>query len=120
MTPYASILQTIVHKYQLTNQKCPECGHRWVPPENDGAFKIKKVDFFWINRDQHSFEWFLKLMTQLETDAKEISVGTVTICISSFIVQCTMYNYNVFTSSVYKSVYDNSHLTVQCFLKLFS
>ncbi|XP_063687525.1 NADPH oxidase 5-like isoform X2 [Bolinopsis microptera] len=74
VTPYASILQTIVHKYQLTNQKCPECGHRWVPPENDGAFKIKKVDFFWINRDQHSFEWFLKLMTQLETDAKEISV----------------------------------------------
>lgn len=75
VTPYASILQTIVHKYQLTNNKCPECGHQWVPPENQGVFKIKKVDFFWINRDQHSFEWFLKLMTQLETDARDITVG---------------------------------------------
>lgn len=46
-----------------------------MPEENSGAFKIKKVDFFWINRDQHSFEWFLKLMTQLEVDARDISVG---------------------------------------------
>jgi len=74
VTPYASILQTIMHKYQQTNIKCPNCEHIWNQGNQD-SFKIKKVDFFWINRDQHSFEWFLKLMTQMEDDAREISVG---------------------------------------------
>ena len=29
---------------------------------------LKKVDFFWINRDQKSFEWFLTLLNQMETE----------------------------------------------------
>ena len=28
---------------------------------------LTKVDFFWINRDQKSFEWFYHLLTQLGT-----------------------------------------------------
>ena len=27
-----------------------------------------QVDFFWINRDQHNFEWFVSLLTQLEAE----------------------------------------------------
>ena len=27
-----------------------------------------QVDFFWINRDQRSFEWFLTLLSQLENE----------------------------------------------------
>ena len=30
-----------------------------------------KVDFFWINRDQTSFEWFVKLLTELEMEQAE-------------------------------------------------
>ena len=32
---------------------------------------IFKVDFFWINRDQKSFEWFVKLLSQLEIEQSE-------------------------------------------------
>lgn len=31
-----------------------------------------KVDFFWINRDQHSFEWFVHLLSQLELEQAEL------------------------------------------------
>lgn len=31
-----------------------------------------KVDFFWINRDQHSFEWFVNLLSQLEIEQAEL------------------------------------------------
>ena len=32
-------------------------------------FKISfQVDFFWINRDQKSFEWFIKLLTHMEEE----------------------------------------------------
>ncbi|CAB4044203.1 NADPH oxidase 5, partial [Paramuricea clavata] len=29
------------------------------------------VDFFWINRDQASFEWFISLLAQLEMEQSE-------------------------------------------------
>ena len=29
------------------------------------------MDFFWINRDQHSFEWFLSLLKELEVEQSE-------------------------------------------------
>ena len=34
-------------------------------------FFLAKVDFFWINRDQHSFEWFVSLLNQLEMEQSE-------------------------------------------------
>ena len=30
-----------------------------------------QVDFFWINRDQKSFEWFVSLLSQLEMEQAE-------------------------------------------------
>lgn len=29
------------------------------------------MDFFWINRDQRSFEWFVNLLSQLEIEQAE-------------------------------------------------
>ena len=34
-------------------------------------FSLLKVDFFWINRDQRSFEWFVSLLNQLEMEQSE-------------------------------------------------
>lgn len=31
-----------------------------------------QVDFFWINRDQRSFEWFVNLLSQLEIEQAEL------------------------------------------------
>ena len=31
------------------------------------------MDFFWINRDQRSFEWFVHLLSQLELEQAELS-----------------------------------------------
>lgn len=33
---------------------------------------LKKVDFFWINRDQRSFEWFVNLLSKFEIEQAEL------------------------------------------------
>lgn len=35
---------------------------------------LRKVDFFWINRDQRSFEWFVNLLSQLEMEQAELGI----------------------------------------------
>lgn len=49
VTPYASILSSLMAQFQSHEN------HR-----------IKKVDFIWINRDYRNFEWFIRLLDQLE------------------------------------------------------
>ena len=71
ITPFASILQSIMHRYWEMKQSCPECSYRWTDDMRDSVFKLKKVDFFWINRDQKSFEWFVNLLSQLEIEQQE-------------------------------------------------
>ena len=71
ITPFASILQSIMHRYWEIKQSCPNCGYRWSNDIEASMFKLKKVDFFWINRDQKSFEWFVNLLSQLEIEQKE-------------------------------------------------
>ncbi|XP_071098234.1 NADPH oxidase 5-like [Haliotis cracherodii] len=68
VTPYASILQSIMYRFKAYKRCCPSCTHSWydeVPPH---VMNLKKVDFIWINRDQESFEWFVSLLTQLEME----------------------------------------------------
>merc|ERR1719474_1416349 len=70
ITPFASILQSIMHRYWKSKFTCPKCNHQWA----DGIESIenlKKVDFFWINRDHTSFEWFVNLLSQLELEQHE-------------------------------------------------
>ena len=72
ITPFASILQSIMFRYWRHKKTCPNCNYKWTDEEIDGLFNLKKVDFFWINRDHTSFEWFVDLLSQLETEQQEL------------------------------------------------
>ena len=49
VTPFASILQSIMHKYWESKKQCPNCSHAWSEGINQ-RITMKKVDFVWINR----------------------------------------------------------------------
>ena len=51
VTPFASVLESIVLRAY---------GHGSRPSN------LQKVHFFWLNRDQYSFEWFSALLAELE------------------------------------------------------
>lgn len=51
VTPFASILQSIMHRHRSGQT---------------ATLEIQKVYFIWINRDQHAFEWFNDLLTDLK------------------------------------------------------
>nr|XP_020471485.1 NADPH oxidase 5 [Monopterus albus]XP_020471486.1 NADPH oxidase 5 [Monopterus albus] len=68
ITPFASILQSIMYRYRMRKQNCPNCNYSWCENIKDSDMKLRKVDFIWINRDQKSFEWFVSLLTKLEMD----------------------------------------------------
>uniref|UniRef100_A0A452H0Z3 Uncharacterized protein n=1 Tax=Gopherus agassizii TaxID=38772 RepID=A0A452H0Z3_9SAUR len=68
ITPFASILQSIMYRYRMRKQNNPCCGYSWCESLKDDEMKLRKVDFIWINRDQKSFEWFVSLLTKLEMD----------------------------------------------------
>nr|XP_014703681.2 NADPH oxidase 5 [Equus asinus] len=68
ITPFASILQSIIHRHQKRKHICPRCQHSWMDGVQDEDMKLHKVDFIWINRDQRSFEWFVSLLTNLEME----------------------------------------------------
>ncbi|KAL4613406.1 NADPH oxidase 5 [Arapaima gigas] len=68
ITPFASILQSIMYRYRMRKQNCPNCNYSWCENIKDNEMKLRKVDFIWINRDQRSFEWFVSLLTKLEMD----------------------------------------------------
>lgn len=72
VTPFASILQSIMNRYYASRQTCPKCRHCWVSQMPDSIMNLKKVDFFWINRDQRSFEWFVDMLSQLEKEQTEM------------------------------------------------
>merc|ERR1712117_714041 len=63
VTPFASILQSISHRYLEIKQSCPSCSYSWTNNLEASMFNLKKVDFIWINRDQNSFEWFVNLLS---------------------------------------------------------
>ncbi|KAJ8417185.1 hypothetical protein AAFF_G00284120 [Aldrovandia affinis] len=68
ITPFASILQSIMYRYRMRKQNCPNCNYSWCETIKNSDMKLRKVDFIWINRDQKSFEWFVSLLTKLEMD----------------------------------------------------
>jgi predicted ferric reductase/Ca2+-binding EF-hand superfamily protein len=51
VTPFASVLESLVLR---------------ANGQSTGQFQLEKVEFFWINRDQYSFEWFMALLADLE------------------------------------------------------
>ena len=62
VTPFSSILQSVMFKYKVATRTCPQCSFKWVEDLSQWVQSLQKVDFFWINRDQKSFEWFLNLL----------------------------------------------------------
>ena len=55
VTPFASVLESIVSR------------------EDDGRLALERGNFFWVNRDQRSFEWFLALLEDVERrDTKQV------------------------------------------------
>ncbi|XP_062998451.1 NADPH oxidase 5 isoform X1 [Elgaria multicarinata webbii] len=66
ITPFASILQSIMCRYHMRKQTSSSQGHASGENHKNENMKLQKVDFIWINRDQKSFEWFVSLLTQLE------------------------------------------------------
>lgn len=66
VTPFASILQSIMYRYTKAKHVCPSCSHSWADPIPPNIMHLKKVDFVWINRHQKSFEWFVSLLSELE------------------------------------------------------
>ena len=71
VTPFASILQSIIHRYLEIKRTCPNCNYSWTSEINTSMFQLRKVDFIWINREQKSFEWFVSLLSQLEAEQRE-------------------------------------------------
>ncbi|ODM93014.1 NADPH oxidase 5, partial [Orchesella cincta] len=74
VTPFASILQSIMHRYWASRNCCPNCNFKWCNELMRSVLNLKKVDFFWINRDQKCFEWFVQLLSQLEIEQAESGV----------------------------------------------
>ncbi|XP_050569006.1 NADPH oxidase 5 [Cygnus atratus] len=72
ITPFASILQSIMHRYRLRKQS-----HDYKQCETlrDEDMTLRKVDFIWINRDQKHFEWFVSLLAKLELEQAEQEPG---------------------------------------------
>ena len=68
MRIYSEIL---IFRYRQVKKTCPSCNHKWADEISGVMNSLKKVDFFWINRDQKSFEWFVSLLSQLELEMSE-------------------------------------------------
>ncbi|XP_064013936.1 NADPH oxidase 5 isoform X2 [Pogoniulus pusillus] len=75
ITPFASILQSIMYRYRRRKQSCPSCHYSWCGDLQDEEMALRKVDFIWINRDQKHFEWFVSLLTKLEMEQAEQEAG---------------------------------------------
>ena len=58
-------------RYRQLKQICPNCNHKFAHTVSGVMNSLRKVDFFWINRDHKSFEWFVSLLSQLELEMAE-------------------------------------------------
>ncbi|KAF4804227.1 NADPH oxidase 5 [Turdus rufiventris] len=75
ITPFASILQSIMFRYRRRKQSCPSCHFSWSEERRDEEMTLRKVDFIWITRDQQHLQWFLGLLAQLESEQAELEPG---------------------------------------------
>ncbi|XP_054128959.1 NADPH oxidase 5 [Melozone crissalis] len=75
ITPFASILQSIMIRYRRRKQSCPSCRFSWSEERRDEEMTLRKVDFIWITRDQQHLQWFLGLLAKLEAEQAELELG---------------------------------------------
>ena len=68
-TKYVCILRFWATKTHSQSELCvPSNGLTAGAKMRDMLFNLSKVDFFWINRDQTAFEWFVQLLSALELE----------------------------------------------------
>ena len=89
ITPFASILQSIMCQYRNLRHKCPNCDYIWDSPHTAGSFVRKvgnktvdfshrsidsyfQVDFIWVTREQRSLEWFISLLARMEIEQEHL------------------------------------------------
>ncbi|NWZ18962.1 NOX5 oxidase, partial [Asarcornis scutulata] len=72
ITPFASILQSIMYRYRLRKQSQD---YKQCESLRGEDMTLRKVDFIWINRDQKHFEWFVSLLAKLELEQAEQEPG---------------------------------------------
>ncbi|OPJ70303.1 NADPH oxidase 5 [Patagioenas fasciata monilis] len=83
ITPFASILQSIMYRLVLWQQLrlSPRLISKVVLGGTGAMVDLSshtspcEVDFIWINRDQKHFEWFVSLLTKLEMEQAEQELG---------------------------------------------
>ncbi|XP_028816035.1 NADPH oxidase 1 isoform X2 [Denticeps clupeoides] len=59
VTPFASILKSVWYKFKDSNPK----------------LRTRKIYFYWLCRETHSFEWFADLLQGLEKEMEERGMG---------------------------------------------
>ncbi|KAG7375523.1 NADPH oxidase 4 [Phytophthora pseudosyringae] len=59
VTPFASILKSIMHQWK--SYQCGYCRNLRFPP----TFQLRKIYFYWVTREQDSLTWFASTMNEL-------------------------------------------------------
>ena len=72
VTPMASVLQTIFHRYQNATKVCPTCYTSLADLKDCGLGKLKKVEFHWIVSQHVESSWFLELLADIEIAQQKI------------------------------------------------
>lgn len=74
ITPFASVLQSMMNRFSRMNAKCHKCEtpiSQNILRSADEEISIKKVDFIWVTRDQRSLEWFISLLSRMEIEQRK-------------------------------------------------
>ncbi|CAF0824051.1 unnamed protein product, partial [Didymodactylos carnosus] len=74
ITPYASILSSLMAQFRASRFECKKCSHINYNMDRIQAHRLKKVDFIWVNRDIKNFEWFLSLLRSFELEQESYLV----------------------------------------------
>ena len=63
ITPFASILQTVQWYFNMLSSHSLDS---LAINEEVSKYNLRRVDFIWVNRTQHAFEWFVTLLSDME------------------------------------------------------
>jgi len=110
VTPFASILQSIMKRYKRKNARCPNCQ---IDLDKqlcmDERLSLKKVDFIWITREQRSLEWFISMLSHMEIEQRKIMVNQKN-CDENMFMESHLYVTSAKRQSDLKSI--SLHLTL--------
>jgi len=73
ITPFASILQSLMIRHRHARAVCPNCDCKLNDQFvfDDNKLNVKKVDFIWVTREQRSLEWFISMLSQMEIEQRK-------------------------------------------------